>query len=81
MRIVKKRFIWFVGIIIAITLFAMLLGFAQMALEPVYWGDSTTIVNGFYNLPSHSLDVCFVGASQMFCTIDAENRPLRKKHS
>ena len=43
----------------------------QAFMVPKYVGRSTTAVEGFYKLDDE-LDVLFLGASQMFCGIDAQ---------
>lgn len=44
----------------------------QRTLHPNYFSDVTNIVDGFYDLEPDTVDVLFAGASQMFCTVDAE---------
>lgn len=68
----KNRFIrWSIKIISAVLSFSLIFLFIQSFLVPKHIGDSTTIVNGYSYLDKNSIDVLFLGASQMFCTVDA----------
>ena len=68
----KNRFIrWSIKIISAVLSFSLIFLFIQPFFVPKYIGDSTTIVNGYSYLDKNSIDVLFLGASQMFCTVDA----------
>lgn len=51
--------------------FVILFTLIQTVLVPQYGSDSTTKVEGYYALEKNSVDVLFVGPSQMFCTVDA----------
>lgn len=68
----KNRFVkWVIKIISAVLSFSLIFLFIQPFFVPKYIGDSTTIVNGYSYLDKNSIDVLFLGASQMFCTVDA----------
>ena len=68
----KNRFVkWVIKIISAVLSFSLIFLFIQPFFVPKYTGDSTTIVNGYSYLDKNSIDVLFLGASQMFCTVDA----------
>ncbi len=52
--------------------FAAIFLLLQPFFVPKFQRDSTSIVNGFYKLEEDSLDVLFLGASQMFCGVNAQ---------
>ena len=52
--------------------FSMLFIFFQEFLTPKYRDKSTISCEGFYQLPENSIDVLFLGSSQMFCTVMAQ---------
>lgn len=66
-------------VIIFITMFAVVFAYMQEIVKPKYLQDSTKIVEGFYALPKNSLDVAFIGSSQMFCSI--QPNLLRSEYS
>lgn len=51
---------------------ALIWAVAQALVVPKYVGDCTSIVDGYYALEENSVDVLFLGASQMYCTVDAQ---------
>ena len=68
----KNRFFRYtLKILIAVVSFLLIFFFIQPLFVPKYYGDSTDRVNGYSYLEQNSIDVLFLGASQMFCTIDA----------
>ena len=58
----------------ACVLLAGLIVFAalQKVFVPKYPGDVSSIVAGFYELEENSLDAVFLGASQMFCSLNPQ---------
>lgn len=64
-------FCWVVKILSAIISFGIIFLSIQPFFIPKFFGDSSTIVKGYSLQKRNSIDVLFLGASQMFCTIDA----------
>lgn len=58
-------------IISAVISFLVLSIILQPFFVPKFIDDSTTIVKGYSYLEENSIDVLFLGASQMFCSVDA----------
>ena len=58
-------------IISAIVSFCLIICFIQPFFVPKYLSSSTTIVKGYSYLEENSLEVWFLGASQMFCSVDS----------
>lgn len=56
---------------LTILAFMIIFNIIQIILVPQYGSDSTTKVEGYYALDKNTVDVLFVGPSQMFCTVDA----------
>ena len=67
----KKSIQIFLKGISAIVSFFLIFYILQPFFVPKYIGESTTIVKGFSFLEEGSIEVLFLGSSQMFCTIDA----------
>lgn len=69
----KKRYIiWFTKVISALLSFILIWCGIQPFFVPKYLDDSAASVEGYSFLKNNSLDVLFLGASQMFCTVDAK---------
>lgn len=62
---------WILKILSAMVSFAVLFYLFQIFLTPHYLTDATVIVKGYDYLEKDSLDVVFLGTSQMFCTVDS----------
>ncbi|MGN0978545.1 MAG: hypothetical protein ACI4PH_10870 [Faecousia sp.] len=58
-----------VKVIAFLLCFCVVFGLLQEIFTPKYPNDSTMIVDGFTELEDNSLDVLFIGSSQMFCGI------------
>lgn len=68
----KNRYIkWTLKLLSALLSFILVWCGIQPFFVPKYIGDSTTIVKGYSYLEKNSIDVLFLGASQMFCGIDS----------
>ena len=67
----NRYFRWSLKIISAVLSFSLIFLFIQPFFVPKYIGGSTTIVSGYSYLDKNSIDVLFLGSSQMFCTVDA----------
>lgn len=52
-----------------IIVFCIIFAVLQNVIPPKYYGER---INSFYNLENNSIDVLFLGGSQMFCTVDAQ---------
>ncbi len=68
----KKIVIHIAKFIFPVAVFVIAWLFLQELFIPKYLGDSTTIVDGFYELKENSIEVLFLGPSQMFCGIDSQ---------
>lgn len=67
----NKFLIWTLKFLSAVISFLLIFFFAQPFFIPKYLEDSTTIVKGYSYLEKDSIDVLFLGSSQMFCTVDS----------
>lgn len=63
----KKKVIY--AIILVLLLFGTA-AFANQICKAKFTGDSTTIINGFYEEEKNSIDVIFIGSSNCFCTVN-----------
>lgn len=63
----KKRI--FYGLLLVVLLLGTA-AFADKICKAKFTGDSTTIINGFYEEEKNSLDVIFIGSSNCFCTVN-----------
>lgn len=68
----KKTIRMFLKAVAFLLSFSMLFIFFQEFLTPKYRDKSTISCEGFYQLPENSIDVLFLGSSQMFCTVMAQ---------
>lgn len=72
MTLKKKILLWFTKILAAVIAFSVIFVALNSIVAPKFYLDSTSIVDGYSVLPSNDVDVLFLGASQMFCGIDAQ---------
>lgn len=63
----KKKILY--AILLVLVLFTTA-AFANQICKAKFIGDSTTIINGFYEEEKNSIDVIFIGSSNCFCTIN-----------
>lgn len=72
---VKKRLRYLFKVLIAIISFIMIFALLQPFFIPKFinnkTGETTVLVNGFSQLDKNSIDVLFLGSSQMFRTVDS----------
>ena len=69
----KNSFIkWTLKILSAVVSFTFIFYLLQPIFLPKYYDDSTTRVHGYSYIQSNSVDCVFLGASQMFCSVDSE---------
>lgn len=68
----KNKFVkWALKITSFMVIFGVVLALIQPVFVPKYMNSSTTIIKGYSHLEKDSLDVLFLGPSQMFCSVDA----------
>lgn len=68
----KNRFLkWSLKIVSALISFCLIFVAIQPFFVPKYFGESTVIVSGYSFLKKDSIDVLFLGSSQMFFAVDA----------
>lgn len=62
---------WMIKILFAVLAFSVVFVFFHVFMVPKFLNESTTIVDGYKELEENSLDIVFLGSSQMFCTVDS----------
>ena len=67
----KKVLIWAMKIISAVLSFLIIFFGIQPFFVPNYYDESTNVVKGFSYVEDNSVDVLFMGASQLLCAVDA----------
>lgn len=68
----KKSILWLTKISCAGLSFLLIFIFLQNILTPRFAYESTSLVDAYSKMEINSIDVLFLGSSQMYCSIDSE---------
>lgn len=66
----KQKIVQVIPCVCIIVVALMVFSYLQKIFVPKYPGDVSSITAGFYELEENSLDAVFIGASQMFCSLN-----------
>ena len=75
----KNFFLWSIKFACAGLSFLLFFFLLQDLLIPRFPYESTSIVDAYSKMENNSIDVLFLGSSQMYCTIDSEK--LTREHN
>lgn len=68
----KKSMLWVTKISCAVLSFLLFFILLQYFLTPRFAYESTSLVDAYSKMEINSIDVLFLGSSQMYCSIDSE---------